>query len=206
MPPEETKHIPVNVYIALAISIAIIGCIGTMFSGAGQSFILLMWSKNTPEPTQTINEATIQAAVNATLTAQSTGSSRPNPTNTQTPTPTLLPTTPTPFSYCYGKCWKYDDNAHTMTWTGPTDGKEDVWQPSGKEIDSIRAGYTAIFGPMNVPGEIEACTLILDGKEVKNSCDGIMYPVSSGMTFRVQSEGNNGGFRWKPLQGYGYRK
>ncbi len=104
---------------------------------------------------------------------------------------------------CYGRCWQYDHSARTMTWTGPTDGTEDIWQPSGEPLQRIRDGYTAIF-TTSVPGEISACVLAVNGQPIKNSCDGVLYQVPPG-TYRVTSEGPNGGFRWCPLTGYGWR-
>lgn len=108
--------------------------------------------------------------------------------------------------YCYGECWNYDTTTHTMTWTGPVDGIEDVWQPEGTALSAIRRGDTAVFGPMSVPGEIEACILIIGGKTVKSACDGVLFQVPAGAAFEISSPGEVGGFRWKPLRGYGYRK
>ncbi|MCI0575919.1 MAG: hypothetical protein L0332_25445 [Chloroflexi bacterium] len=106
--------------------------------------------------------------------------------------------------YCYGDCWQYDDDARTMTWTGPTDGIEDIWQPPGDALQNIRAGYTAIF-TTSVPGEISACVLTVNETSVKNTCDGVLYQVAPG-TYRVTSaNGNVGGFRWCPVIGYGWR-
>ncbi len=105
---------------------------------------------------------------------------------------------------CYGQCWEFDDNARTMTWTGFTDGTEDIWQPSGEPLQNIRSGYAAII-TTSVPGEIFACILSVDGKSVKNSCDGVLYQIPAG-TYRITSTSNDvGGFRWCPLVGYGYK-
>lgn len=107
-------------------------------------------------------------------------------------------------NYCFGKCWQYDDNARTMTWTGPTNGIEDIWQPSGEALQKIRDGYTAIFAT-SVPGEILACVLVVNGQTIKNACDGVLYQVPSGI-YRVMSANKSvGGFRWCPLIGYGWR-
>lgn len=108
-------------------------------------------------------------------------------------------------AYCYGECWEYDVNARTMRWTGHTDGREDVWQPQGNALDRVRAGYTVIFGPMLVPGEIFACRLIINKTIRKNACDGINVFVPANVEFRVVSDGSVGGFRWCPQNGYGYR-
>ncbi|MEM3460020.1 MAG: hypothetical protein QXO24_02245 [Candidatus Micrarchaeaceae archaeon] len=129
--------------------------------------------------------------------------------------PTPLPTSPLQAlqttsprqqssTYCYGQCWQYDHNARTMTWTGSTDGIEDIWQPSGEPLQRIREGYIAIF-TTSVPGEIYACVLVVNGQSVKNACDGILYPVQPG-TYRITSSNSQvGGFRWCPLVGYGWR-
>lgn len=105
---------------------------------------------------------------------------------------------------CYGQCWQYDQNARTMVWTGPTDGTEDIWQHPGEALQRIRDGYTAIF-TTTVPGEISACVLTINGQTVKNTCDGVLYQIPPG-TYRVTSaDGQDGGFRWCPLVGYGWR-
>jgi uncharacterized ParB-like nuclease family protein len=124
---------------------------------------------------------------------------------TDVPTLPVQATVPTASNYCYGNCWDYDATDRTMTWTGPLDGKEDVWQPEGDALVAIRRGDTASFVPMSVPGEIEACMLILDGTMVKNACDGILYEVPAGVSFEIRSPGEVGGFRWMPQAGYGYR-
>jgi hypothetical protein len=124
--------------------------------------------------------------------------------NSQVQPTTPLQIAPTSITYCYGQCWTYDDNARTMTWTGSGDGIEDIWQPAGEPLQKIRSGYTAII-TTNVPGEIFACILSVDGKSVKNSCDGILYQISAG-TYKITSASNDvGGFRWCPAVGYGYR-
>jgi len=107
-------------------------------------------------------------------------------------------------SMCFGKCWEYDENAHTMTWTGSVDGTEDIWQPAGDALRKVRAGYTSII-TTSVPGEVMACVLSIDGNEIKNSCDGVLYQLPPG-TYRITSPGENvGGFRWCPEIGYGWR-
>ena len=50
MPPQETKHIPVNIYVILVIIVAVLTCIGTIFSGVGSSFIQNL-RNGTPEST-----------------------------------------------------------------------------------------------------------------------------------------------------------
>jgi hypothetical protein len=109
-----------------------------------------------------------------------------------------------PSNYCFGNCWQYDDGARTMTWTGATNGIEDIWQPPGEALQKIRDGYTAIFST-SVPGEIFACVLVVNGQTVKNACDGVLYQIPPG-TYRVTSANKSvGGFRWCPLIGYGWR-
>ncbi len=104
----------------------------------------------------------------------------------------------------YGKAWQYDNAARTMTWVGITDGTEDIWQPGGEPLQKIRSGYTAIF-TTTVLGEILACVLSINGENVKNSCDGVLYQVAAG-TYQITSANNDaGGFRWCPLVGYGWR-
>lgn len=116
-------------------------------------------------------------------------------------------TTPLASEKCWGRCWQYDENNRTMIWTGPTNGAEDVWQGDDASLSRVRDGWKVIFGPMSVPGEIEACVLILNGKVVKDSCDGVLYQVPEGQRFEVISaHPKMGGFRWKPLPGYGYRR
>ena len=130
-----------------------------------------------------------------------------SPSPDQTTSPQVLQTVVPPHqpnAYCYGECWQYDHDAHTMTWTGPADGVEDIWQPSGEPLRRIREGYVAIF-TTSVPGEIDACVLVVNGELVKNSCDGVLYQIPPG-TYRVTSDnGQVGGFRWCPLVGYGWR-
>jgi hypothetical protein len=125
------------------------------------------------------------------------------------PTQSAVVTQPSSLaSYCYGTCWQYDENSRTMTWTGPLDGTEDIWQGDEISLSRIRNGWTAIFGPVSVPGEIEACVLTLDGQIVVNSCDGVQhpYPVDANKSYQVTSAHSEvGGFRWKPAKGYGYR-
>ncbi len=122
------------------------------------------------------------------------------------PTTLSVSTQPQSSDYCYGKCWQYDDHSHTMTWTGPMDGREDVWQGDEVALARIRSGWTAIFGPMSVPGEIEACVLTLNGQIVKDACDGVTYQVPAGQVYQATSAHPQvGGFRWRPAPGYGYR-
>lgn len=114
-----------------------------------------------------------------------------------------VPSQPQRGGYCYGQCWQYDDSARTMTWTGPTDGIEDIWQPD-EALRKIREGYTAIFST-SVPGEIFACILTVNGQTVKAGCDGGLYQLPPG-TYRATSANPGiGGFRWCPVIGYGWR-
>lgn len=107
---------------------------------------------------------------------------------------------------CAGRCWRYDEGARTLTWAGPADGREDVWQGDDLSLGRVRAGWTAVFGPMAAPGEIEACVLNVDGEPVRQSCGGAPYPVPSGRVLHVTSaDPDVGGFRWRPAGGYGYR-
>lgn len=123
------------------------------------------------------------------------------------PTLTIMPNVPQPSAFptlCYGQCWQYNNNLRTMTWTGLTDGTEDIWQPSGDPLQKIRSGYTAII-TTSVPGEIFSCVLVINGQNVKNSCDGVLYQISPG-TYQITSANSSvGGFRWCPLIGYGWR-
>jgi len=127
------------------------------------------------------------------------------------PTPPPQTTSPSVFSggYCFGQCWQYDESTKTMTWTGPVDGNEDIWQGDDLSLSRIRSGWIAVFGPVSVPGEIEVCKLKIDGQSVIDSCDGMQHPyaVEANQVFRVTSANSEiGGFRWKPAKGYGYRK
>jgi hypothetical protein len=90
------------------------------------------------------------------------------------PQPVILPTESS--EYCYGEGWRIDDAAKTMTWICSGNGIEDIWQPGGVILNNIRRGYTTII-TTNVPGEIFACNLSLDGKLIKNSCDGKLVRV-----------------------------
>lgn len=73
-------------------------------------------------------------------------------------------------------------------------------------LDRVRQGWTALFGPVAVPGEFEACILTLNGQVIKQTCDGVKVPVPPGQPFAVTSAHPTvGGFRWSPASGYGYR-
>ncbi len=109
-------------------------------------------------------------------------------------------------SFCYGRgdCWVFDDANRTMIWTGLNNGHEDVWQGPGNPLSKIREGYTAILGPMDVPGEIYACVLVVNGESVSDGCR--LYPVAAGILFRITSQDRFvGGFRWCPTSGNGWR-
>jgi hypothetical protein len=134
-------------------------------------------------------------------TQMTIATSLPQPVNQ----PTIVLNQTQPPNLCYGQCWQYNDNTRTMTWTGLTDGTEDIWQPPGDPLQKLRIGYSVILST-TVPGEIFACVLTINGKVVKNSCDGVLYQVPPG-TYQITSSNNNvGGFRWCPLVGYGWRK
>ena len=137
------------------------------------------------------------------LVVSAAGPSSAHPTST----PTLLSADLTTVADgCLGTCWRYDVSARTLTWTGPVDGREDVWEGDVVSLDRVRQGWTALFGPMTVPGEIEACVLTLNGQVIKQTCDGLKYPVPQGQVLEVTSaHPTAGGFRWIPAGGYGYR-
>lgn len=97
---------------------------------------------------------------------------------------------------CYGKCWRYDDNARTMTWIGPNDGLEDIWQAEGEPLTKIRAGYTAIF-EITIPMQMEICIGSVDGKVVSQQCKPQVIDLAPG-THMVTSPGPQGGFRVSP--------
>lgn len=116
--------------------------------------------------------------------------------------PTAMPNPPSSSQLCFGNCWQYNDNSRTMTWTGLTDGTEDIWQPAGDPLQKIRSGYTAII-TTSVPGEIFACVLKVNGQSVISSCG--LYQISAG-TYQITSANSSvGGFRWCPAIGFGYK-
>src|SRR3972149_380558 len=101
-----------------------------------------------------------------------------------------------------GTFWQYDDNARTMTWTGATDGSEDIWQGDDESLQKIRNGYTATFATTVSGAFINTCILTVNGQVIKNSCASYskLYPVPAG-TYQVTSKSppgypTNGGFRW----------
>ncbi len=98
--------------------------------------------------------------------------------------------------YCYGKCWEYDNNARTMTWTGTKDGVEDIWQADGEPLEKIRAGYTAYF-EINFPMKMEICMGSIDGTLVSRQCEFQVIDISAGR-HTVVSAGPQGGFRVRP--------
>lgn len=160
--------------------------------GLGMPFAQNMAARILPPFTPTAISVTATQITMAEESPQS--DTQPTITPNQVQSPTL----------CYGKCWQYDDTTRTMTWTGATDGTEDIWQPSGSALEKIRSGYTAVF-TTSVPGEIVACVLTINGEVIKNSCDGVLYQVPPG-TYQITSSNSNvGGFRWCPLVGYGWR-
>ncbi len=68
MPPQETKHIPVSIYVPLVLIVAILACVSVVFSGAGTS--VLQWLCNiTPEPTS-VPALETQIALQETVIAQ----------------------------------------------------------------------------------------------------------------------------------------
>ena len=132
-------------------------------------------------------------------TAVVTATSRPT-VIVQQPPPTEAITTPVvqpPVSeLCYGNCWEYDHVARTMTWTGPADGSEDIWQAEGIPLDTIRAGYTAVF-VTSIPIEMEICVGEVDGSVIGTQCTPQVIKIAPG-THRVISAGPQGGFRAHP--------
>ncbi len=127
----------------------------------------------------------------------------PVPTVSTEPTTAVVPQVQSK-DYCFGNCWQYDEDTRTMTWTGSTDGSEDIWQPEGEALEKVRNGYVTLI-TTSVPGEILACVLSIDGKSIKNACDGIFYELPPG-TYRIASASKNaGGFRWCPQVGHGWR-
>ena len=138
----------------------------------------------------------------ATSSLVSIATNTPIPTNARTPIPAVI---------CWERCWQYDENAHTMTWIGAVDGWVDIHQDGDDvALSRLRMGWTAIFTP-NVPGEIGACVVIFNGNgrnvlpKCTSSDNSDLYSVPSGQTLNIQSPGSNGGFRWRPACGYGYR-
>ena len=107
-------------------------------------------------------------------------------------------------NYCggLGTCWVYDDSARIMTWTGATDGSEDIWQGNDESLQKIRDGYTAIFTTSVSGAFINTCILTVNGTIIKTSCDTFAtpYTVQAG-AYQVTSKSppgypTNGGFRW----------
>lgn len=125
---------------------------------------------------------------------------------TQLPQPTAILNPPlsnaNPICGNTGTCWQYDDTAHTMTWTGSTDGSEDIWQGDEESLQKIRAGYTAIFTTSVSGAFINTCILTVNGQVIKDSCASYSTPYSvSAGTYQVTSKSppdfpTNGGFRW----------
>jgi hypothetical protein len=101
--------------------------------------------------------------------------------------------------------WSLDEANKIIIWQGRRDGCVDVEQRS-EFLDYARKGYTIRFGPMDVPGEINACHFqYVAGETLVNGCNSPSIFVSSGEVFEVISSGPNGGFRWCPRENYGYR-
>lgn len=71
MPPQETKHIPVSVYVALVLTGAVLACVGTVFSGAGSSFLQRLFDI-TPEPTSELIVSPESDSGNDTVSALET--------------------------------------------------------------------------------------------------------------------------------------
>lgn len=68
MPPQETKHVPVGLYVALVLTVAVLACVSTVFSGAGSSFIQRLFNitpESTSEPIGTPESGSSQDAVSA---------------------------------------------------------------------------------------------------------------------------------------------
>lgn len=169
---------------------------------------VLRWSEEVHAGNVTANGSagtytvTIPIAVEQ-LSSQDLGNCGNTPAPTvQQPQATTAPNNSLSLPPCLGNCWKYDDNARTMIWTGVNDGTEDIWQGTNEALQKIRSGYTATI-TTSVAGEIFACVLAINGQSVMSSCG--LYQLSAG-TYQITSANNSvGGFRWCPSVGIGWR-
>jgi len=97
-----------------------------------------------------------------------------------------------------GTCWNLDQENQVMSWYGAEDGRVDIHQGTGQILGAIRDGWVAIF-ETTVPGRIIITTGTINGNPVSGPVQ-----VEAG-TYEVISAGPSGGFRWTPLDGYGWR-
>ncbi len=121
---------------------------------------------------------------------------------------------------CEGQCWQFNPSSQSMTWVGPIDGVEDIFQGDPVSLHRARSGWVVKW-ETSVPGSIEVClgVIKLDGKEIFNqsNCSGkeisvgagkFEYFIPSSMRTEIDSQGTRfaptGGFRWKPQSGCGY--
>jgi hypothetical protein len=123
-----------------------------------------------------------------------------NMVNTSFPeSSTLVDTALSPFpepTLALGNAWVFDDNARTMTWVGPTDGSEDIWQADGEPIQKIRAGYTAYFS-IDVSMKMKISIGTVDGKLISRQAHEKTIVITAGK-HSVVSRGPQGGFRVFP--------
>jgi len=94
---------------------------------------------------------------------------------------------------CFGMCWRVDDAARTLTWTGPTDGSEDIWLGSGAYLQKVQAGYAAIL-ENSVPLKVDICVGQIDGQVVAANCTPTVVDLTPGK-HTILSAGSQGGFR-----------
>lgn len=94
---------------------------------------------------------------------------------------------------CLGLCWQTDDKAQTLTWTGPTDGSEDIWLGSEESLAKVQSGYTAIFDTA-VPMKAAICVGQIDGQLVADECTPQLVELAPGR-HSIVSQGPQGGFR-----------
>lgn len=125
---------------------------------------------------------------NSSLKPQSTQSvqSQPEPTKQTSTNPTIP-------CIDWDSCWEFNDEAHTMTWLGATNG--DIGQ-RGVSLSKLQSGYTAIFSN-SLDMKIDICKGTLDGNQVAKDCTPQILNLKPG-THRITSPGNQGGFRVYP--------
>jgi hypothetical protein len=170
---------------SIEISKALIGCTGVVLAAIIGGIFLL------------ISTDVIKITLSSPTASQS---------STDTPASTIVAppqseNLPTVSGLCYGTCWEYNHSERTMTWTGPTDGMEDIWQPEGGPLEYIRGGYTAIF-ETTVPLKMAICIGEVDGATVSTQCNPQILDVAPGK-HRVISSGPQGGFRVGPDPKFG---
>jgi len=104
--------------------------------------------------------------------------------------------------------WTVNAETRNMTWAAASDGSVDVCQAEA-DLESVRNGYTTHF-TLRVPFELEICvgTLFRDGEVVHQyiDCDfGVEYEAGTYSIEMPAGYSKNGGFRARPLVGYGWR-